>query len=153
MYCSCAFTFVNVFQCLYCLHLVDGSPQDFSNGLKEKIESWVLLLCSSAKLHGGRICVELLPAQVLLQWCFQVICRDYASKPHPECKVNIYLGEYDDFRLEFERRNWHKVLEDLPNEIDEVLVIEFMSMPTRKSGQGHAKPRCKARCNILAGYY
>jgi len=43
----------------------------------------------------------------------------------PERKVKLNPGEYDEFRLELETRNWHKVLADLPNEIDEVLVKEF----------------------------
>ncbi|QCD78437.1 hypothetical protein DEO72_LG1g2070 [Vigna unguiculata] len=43
----------------------------------------------------------------------------------PERKVKLNPGEYDEFRLELERRNWHQVLGDLPNEIDETLVKEF----------------------------
>jgi len=43
----------------------------------------------------------------------------------PERKVKLNPREYDQFRLDLERRNWQKVLADLPNKIDEVLVIEF----------------------------
>ncbi|QCD93555.1 hypothetical protein DEO72_LG5g1630 [Vigna unguiculata] len=43
----------------------------------------------------------------------------------PERKVKLNLGEYDEFRLKLDRRKWHRVLGDLPNEIDETLVKEF----------------------------
>jgi len=37
----------------------------------------------------------------------------------------LKVGEFDDFKLELERRQWHRVLGNFPNEVDEVLVKEF----------------------------
>ena len=42
-----------------------------------------------------------------------------------ERHINMKVGEFDDFRLELERRQWHRVLGNLPNEVDDVLVKEF----------------------------
>jgi len=43
----------------------------------------------------------------------------------PERHVNLKVGEFDDFRLELERRQCHRVLGNLPNEVDEVPIKEF----------------------------
>jgi len=65
----------------------------------------------------------------------------------PERKVKLNPGEYDEFRLELERRNWHKVLADLPNEIDEVLVKEFYANAYQQVRDG---PRqCRVRGKLI----
>jgi len=52
----------------------------------------------------------------------------------PERHVNLKVGEFDDFRLELERRQWHRVLGNLPNEVDEVLVKEFYANAYNSDG-------------------
>ncbi|QCD93941.1 hypothetical protein DEO72_LG5g2018 [Vigna unguiculata] len=63
----------------------------------------------------------------------------------PERKVKLNPGEYDEFRLKLERRNWHRVLGDLPNEIDETLVKEFYTNAYQqvRNGPRQAKVRGK----------
>ncbi|QCD87678.1 hypothetical protein DEO72_LG3g2217 [Vigna unguiculata] len=51
-----------------------------------------------------------------------------------ERHVNLKVGEFDDFRLELERRKWHRVLGNLPNEVDEVLVKEFYANAYNSDG-------------------
>jgi len=50
----------------------------------------------------------------------------------PERKVKLNPREYNEFRLELERKNWHKVLADLPNEIDKIWLKISMQMPTSR---------------------
>jgi len=65
----------------------------------------------------------------------------------PKRKVKLNPREYDEFRLELERRNWHKVFANLPNEIDEVLVKEFYANAYQQVRDGPCQ--CRVRGQLI----
>ena len=60
-------------------------------------------------------------------------------------------GEFDDFRMELGRRQWHRVLGNLPNEIDEVLVKEFYA--NAYNSDGYLPCQAKVKGEMIKFYY